>query len=422
MNSIKLKEKTNKLLKEDIENFISTLNNRSDEEITKWLKSVKEFGLDDDETSSLTLAMARSGEILAWEGLEPTIDKHSTGGIGDKITLLFVPLIAAYGINTPKLSGRGLGITGGTIDKLESIAGFRTDLNLEEIKSQVKKIGLVITGAMKNLAPADKRLYAIRDVTNTVDSIPLIASSVMSKKIACGSKNIILDVKFGSGAFMKDKNSANELALKMVSIGKNLNRNIKAILTNMDQPLGYNIGNSLEIIEILEVLSGKDILDLTEITILLAKEAISSIGGKINPDLEDKLYKLLLNGSALKKFEEMIMAQGGDLNFNFPKSNFTELITSNEDGYIKNIDALSVGEVVHSLGAGRNKVSDLIDHSVGIKLFKKPGNKVLKGEPLFEIYAKSKNDANLYSTKVKQSIEITQKKSDKLKLIEEVIK
>ena len=415
-----------------IKDFIKNLNNLSQDEITQWLKAVKANGLDDNETSALTLAMAKSGNILDWGGLEPTIDKHSTGGIGDKITLLFVPLIAAYGINIPKLSGRALGITGGTIDKLESIPGFKTNLTIEEIKNQVKKIGLAVCSASIDLAPADKKLYAIRDVTNTIDSIPLIASSIMSKKIATGARNIILDVKTGSGAFMKTFEDAKLLAQKMVSIGKKLNKNIKAVITEMNEPLGYKIGNALEIKEVLEVLSGKEVPDLVEITVTLAREAIllveavgaGSVRAGLAPaqiDLGNELRDLLLNGPALKKFESMIKAQGGNLNIDLPKAKYIEVLKSESDGYIEKIDAQIIGEVVFELGAGRKSVSENIDHSVGIVLLKKHGDKIIKDEPLLEIHANSKEDASKIKEKLLSDIVLRQKEPSKLKLIHEVI-
>lgn len=410
---------------EDISFFIKNLNSYSQDEIANWLKAVKKNGLNDIETSALTLAMANSGTILNWDGFEPVIDKHSSGGIGDKITFLFVPLISAYdkkAIRVPKLSGRGLGITGGTIDKLESIPGFKTNLTLDEIKEQIKSIGLAICSATGNLAPADKKLYAIRDVTDTVDSIPLIASSIMSKKIAGGSKNIVLDVKFGSGAFMKDFDSAKLLATKMVAIGKALNKNIKAVLSNMNEPLGYYIGNSLEIEEVLEVLNGKDVKDLTKITISLAKEAISLIDKNPDPNLESHLKELLLNGPALKKFLEMIKYQHGDLDFNkLKKANHIEVVKSEEEGYIESIDALTIGEVVHGLGAGRVNVTDNIDHSVGIVLYKKHGDFVKKDEPLLEIHSKDKDSARNLTRKVLSSFRFGQNKQAELKLIHEVI-
>ena len=405
-----------------VSSFIQNLNNLSDEEITSWLKEIKANGLTDNETTELTLEMAKSGKILSWEGLEPTIDKHSTGGIGDKITLLFVPLIATYGINIPKLSGRSLGITGGTIDKLESISGLRTNLSIEEIKEQVKKIGLAVGGAGKDLAPADKRLYAIRDVTGTIDSIPLIASSVMSKKIAGGATNIILDVKSGSGAFMKKTKDAKALAKTMVMIGKNLNKKIKALVTSMNEPLGKNVGNSLEITEVLEVLSGKEITDLVEITTTLAKEAVLLVNPKPELNLEEKLRNLLLKGEALKKFNDMVLAQNGNLKKGFKKAGYIEILKSKNDGFIQYIDAQKTGEAVHSLGAGRKAQNDLIDHSVGIVFLKKSGNKVTQNEPMLEIHAKNREDAHKAQDKLLEAIKIGQEAPAKLKLVHEIVR
>ncbi len=419
-NFINAKQHSQKHPVEDINYFINNLNSFSQEEITQWLKAVKANGLDDDETSALTLAMANSGNILSWKELEPTIDKHSTGGIGDKITLLFVPLIAAYGINIPKLSGRSLGSTGGTIDKLESIPGFKTNLSINEIKEQIKKIGLAVCSASSDLAPADKKLYAIRDVTGTIDSMPLIASSIMSKKIATGTQNIILDVKAGSGAFMKTIEDAKLLANKMVGIGRNLNKNIKAVITEMNEPLGYKIGNSLEIEEVLEVLSGEKVEDLIQIVICLAREAIHLVYGS-SAKTDTELKDLLLNGAALKKFESMIKAQGGNLNIGLPQAKCIEVVKSEQEGYIQKIDADNIGEAVYSLGAGRREVTENIDHSVGIVLLKKHGDKIIRNEPLLEIHAKSKEDIEKIKRKLLSGITFGQKEPSKLKLVHEII-
>lgn len=426
---IKTKQDSKKHTKEEINYFIKNLNQFSQEEITHWLKAVKANGLDDQETSALCTAMTNSGVILNWEGLEPTIDKHSTGGIGDKITLLFAPLMAAYGINVPKLSGRGLGITGGTIDKLESIKGFQTNLTSVQLKDQVKKIGLGITSASHDLAPVEKKLYMIRDVTDTIDSIPLIASSIMAKKFAGGSKNIILDVKFGSGAFMKSFEEARLLAQTMVNIGKANGKKIKAVLSIMDQPLGYAIGNVLEVKEVMEILSGKEVDDLVEITIKLALEVISmvntNVGAYHGTPLQEKLRHCLLRGEALRKFEEMVKAQGGNLDLIYDKkekANHIEVIKSNQDGYIHNIDALAFGESVHYLGAGRKSIQDKIDYSVGIVSHKKYGDKVVKNESLFEIHSKSPEDALKIKSKLTNAIKFGQDKPSKLKLVYGVIK
>lgn len=422
---IKTKEKSGKHTSQEITKFIKELDNITQEEITAWLKAVKTNGLDSKETTALCAAMTNTGTVLSWKDLEPTIDKHSTGGIGDKVSLLFAPLMAAYGINVPKLSGRSLGITGGTLDKLESIPGFQVNLSANQMKEQVKKIGLAIASASKDLAPAEKKLYVIRDVTNTIDSIPLIASSIMAKKFAGGSENIIFDVKFGSGAFMKTLEKAKVLASELVSIGRSENKKVKAVISNMNEPLGLAIGNTLEIKEVLDVLSGKNITDLIEIVVTLAYEAVTLIEPKTNSSLEKKLTELLLNGSSLKKFEQMIAAQGGilkDLYKEDKKAKHIEVIKSNTDGFIQNINAQVIGEVVHSLGAGRKQVSDIIDHSVGIILNKKNGDKVYKDESLLEIHAKNKTEAEQAKNKATSAITIGQNKPSKLKLIEEIIK
>lgn len=422
---IKTKQENRQHTDEEINYFIKNLKQFTQDEIIQWLKSVKLNGLNDRETSALTLAMANSGTILNWEGLEPLIDKHSTGGIGDKVTLLYAPLIAAYGINIPKLSGRSLGISGGTIDKLESIPGLRTNLSMEEIKDQVKKIGLAIVGTSSNLAPADKILYAIRDVTDTIDSIPLIASSIMSKKIAGGATNIILDVKAGSGAFMRSVEEAKVLATTMVAIGKKLNRKTRAVISNMNQPLGYNVGNALEVKEVVEILSGKEVTDLVELVISLAVESVNLIEQKTDINIEKKLTNLLLKGPALSKFKDMVSSQGGDLKDFFldsRKANCIEVVRSQAEGYVQNIDAHIVGDVVFELGAGRKAVTDSVDHSVGVVFYKKYTDKVDKNEPILEIHAKNKNHVEKVKNKLAAAVTIANNMPAKLKLIQEVIK
>ena len=417
---VKTKQNSKHHTEEEINFFIRNIDSFTQDEITLWLKAVKANGLSDEETSALTLAMTNSGAVLSWEGLEPTIDKHSTGGIGDKVTLLFAPLMAAYGINIPKLSGRGLGITGGTLDKLESIPGFNTGLTNDQIKEQVKKIGLAIASAGKNLAPAEKKLYVIRDVTDTMDSIPLIASSIMAKKFAGGASNIILDVKYGSGAFMKTLGNAKLLAQVMVQIGKSQNKRTKAVISNMDEPLGYGIGNALEIKEVLDVMAAKRVNDLLEIVIYLASCTVRLVNDDPESDLERELEDLLLNGAALKKFEQMVATQGGNLKAFWENSNakYITTLNSKNDGFINKIDALLMGEVVHKLGAGRKEVTDKIDYTTGIKLLKKHGDKVVKDEPILEIHAKSREDADNVREKLIQAITFGQNEPSKLKLIE----
>ena len=411
------KENSKEHTKEEISFFIKNLDNFSQGDIASWLKAVKKNGLTFNETSILTYQMASSGKILSWEDLEPTVDKHSTGGVGDKVTLLFVPLLAAYGINVPKLSGRSLGITGGTIDKLESIPGFKSSLTIDQIKEQIKKIGLAICSTTTDIAPADKKLYAIRDVTDTIDSIPLIASSIMSKKIAGGASNIVLDVKCGSGAFMKKLEDAEKLSEYMSAIGKNLHKKVKAVITNMDQPLGYAAGNSLEVKEVLDVMSGKDVPDLIELVIFLGIEAVCLVYGKKENNLEEKLLKLLCRGAALKKFEEMVQAQGGNLTGTFKKADHIEIIKSHNKGYIEQLDAKVIGEIVHLLGAGRNNIEDKIDYSVGIVLCKKTGDPVKQDETLAEVHMRDNSNVNLVKEMFNKGIKIGQKKPTPLKLI-----
>lgn len=428
---IKTKQESRTHTKEEVVFFIKNLQSFSDEEIIQWLRAVKSNGLTTEETSALTLAMAQSGVMLSWEELESTLDKHSTGGIGDKVSLLFVPLVVSYGeiylkrkIYIPKLSGRALGITGGTIDKLESIPQLKTNLSLEQIKEQIKNISCVICSTSSDLAPADKKLYALRDITGTIDSIPLIASSIMSKKIAGGAKNIILDVKFGSGAFMKSFQDAKNLAVAMVNIGKDLDKNIRAVISNMDQPLGRAVGNTLEIKEVIDILSSTEVNDLSELVICLAKEAIEILDKGQSSSIKNNLRTLLKNGDALKVFKEMIKAQGGNLEAfsQLKKANIIEVVRSDTAGYIQNIGALTVGETVYNLGAGRKQVSDQIDHTVGIVFMKKYGDKVLKQDTLFEIHARSKQEFEVAKKKLLSAISFSQKEPPRLKLVYEVVK
>lgn len=365
-----------------------------DSQLTAWLMAVCFQGMTPDECSYLTHAMAHSGDILGLSDIGSyVIDKHSTGGVGDKTTLIIVPLLAAAGLPVAKLSGRGLGYTGGTIDKLESIPGLKTSLELDEFISQVKSIGGAIASQTGRLAPADGKIYALRDVTATVDSIPLIASSVVSKKIASGANVIILDVKCGSGAFMKSIDDAEKLSEIMVHIGKSLNKSICAMITHMEQPLGQAIGNNLEVIESIKTLKNQGPQDLTELCLYLAGMALLKTGKAKNiTSAKQLLRKHLEDGSAFNKFKEVIKAQGGDLDFlddfsKFPAATCIEKYTAKSDGYISKIKALDIAKASKILGAGREKKGDKIDHSVGIVVYKKIGEKVKKGELLAEIHS-----------------------------------
>lgn len=349
-------------------------------------------GMTPKETSILTLAMAESGDQIDLGGIEGfTVDKHSTGGVGDKTSLIVVPIVASCGGKVAKMSGRGLGHTGGTVDKLESIPGFRTELNPDDFIKQVNGIGLCIVGQTGELAPADKRLYALRDVTATVESIPLIASSIMSKKLAAGSKGIVLDVKTGSGAFMKTVEESENLAKEMVAIGKSAGRSVTAVITNMDIPLGDSVGNSLEVIEAIKTLKGEGESDLTEVCLTLAAQMLSMVTGEDEKTCYSMAKGAIDNGLAINKLREMISAQGGNANvvddyslFKQPK--YTAEIFSECDGYIEHTDAEKIGIASVILGAGREKKGDPIDPSAGIVLKKKTGDYVKKGEPLAVFY------------------------------------
>ena len=349
-------------------------------------------GMTPKETSILTLAMAESGDQIDLGGIEGfTVDKHSTGGVGDKTSLIVVPIVASCGGKVAKMSGRGLGHTGGTVDKLESIPGFRTELNPDDFIKQVNGIGLCIVGQTGELAPADKKLYALRDVTATVESIPLIASSIMSKKLAAGSKGIVLDVKTGSGAFMKSVEESENLAKEMVAIGKSAGRSVTAVITNMDIPLGDSVGNSLEVIEAIKTLKGEGESDLTEVCLTLAAQMLSMVTGEDEKTCYSMAKGAIDNGLAINKLREMISAQGGNANvvddyslFKQPK--YTAEIFSECDGYIEHTDAEKIGIASVILGAGREKKGDPIDPSAGIVLKKKTGDYVKKGEPLAVFY------------------------------------
>lgn len=351
-------------------------------------------GMNTEETSELTMAMVESGEQvdLSLSFLEEiSVDKHSTGGVGDKTTLIVAPLVAACGLPVAKMSGRGLGHTGGTIDKLSAIPGFQVEISQDIFLRQVQQIGLSIISQTGNLVPADKKLYALRDVTATVDSIPLIASSIMSKKIASGAKGIVLDVKYGSGAFMSSVEKAEELAQTMVAIGKNLNRDTVAILSNMDQPLGKAIGNSLEVLEAIDSLQGHGPSDLMEVSLELASWMLL-LGKKADSVQEARqmLEEVLHNGKAWDKFLEFVAAQGGDAEMVNRKELLLAPVSvefkATQSGYIENIDARKIGISAMILGAGRETKDSKIDFGAGIYLLKKRGDFIMKGEPLIRFY------------------------------------
>ena len=359
-------------------------------------------GMNKKEIGILTDAMLHSGETIDLSSIEGIkVDKHSTGGVGDKTSLVLGPLVAACGVKLAKMSGRGLGHTGGTLDKLESIPGCKIGLSREEFINQVNKYGLAIVGQTGNLVPADKKLYALRDVTGTVESIPLIASSIMSKKLASGSDTILLDVKFGSGAFMKDIDQARLLARTMVDIGDHLHRDTRAILTDMDQPLGLAIGNSLEVIEAINTLNGKGPSDLVELC--LGAGAIMLMQAKKTSSIEEGrklLQEKIDNKEALEKLCDLVRAQGGDESYirdpsKFEKAKYIIAIKAENEGYVKQINALEIGESAMRLGAGRATYDDVIDPSSGIVLAKKVGEKVNVGDVLCTVYTNKEDNASI---------------------------
>lgn len=363
-----------------IENY--TLGKVADEQMSAMAMAILLNGMNGREIKDLTMAMIASGERLNFDSLGvPTTDKHSTGGVGDKITLPLAPLVAVFGVAVPQLSGRGLGHTGGTLDKLEAISGWRANLSNEEMTKQLAEIGAVICAAGSGLAPADKKLYALRDVTGTVEAIPLIASSIMSKKIAEGTGSLVLDVKVGSGAFMKDFATARQLAEVLVQLGVDAGVNTSALLTDMSTPLGLKIGNSLEVEESVEVLAGGGPADVVELTVALATEMLSLAGVK---DVD--VASALSDGRAMDKWRAMISAQGGDPAATLPAAKETQTAFSETEGVITKLDALSVGLASWRLGAGRARKEDPVQFGAGVTLHAQLGDTVKKGDPLYTLH------------------------------------
>jgi len=380
----------------EIEFFVQGLTSGEipDYQVAAWAMSVFYQGMTSRETTYLTLAMAHSGEVLDLSDTVPlAVDKHSTGGVGDKVTLVVEPLVASCGVPVGKMSGRGLSFSGGTIDKLESIPGFRTSLSTEEFKRQLKDIGVVLTGQSANLAPADGKLYALRDVTGTVNSTPLIASSVMSKKIAGGAQAIVLDVKMGSGAFMPDLKSAVHLARAMVAIGQHAQRRVVAVVSDMNQPLGHAVGNALEVKEAIATLHGGGPDDFREHCLEVGGYLLVLAGKARSPAVaRQQLEQALGNGAAWDKFRQLVMAQGGEVAAvddpgRLPAAPLVEEVASPKTGYLAQVDALKIGLSAVDLGAGRAKKGDPIDHAVGLMVYHKVGDRVQKGEPLFAVHA-----------------------------------
>jgi len=390
------KREQKELTREEIEFFINgfTSGDIPDYQASALAMAVVLNGMSPQETTELTLAMAHSGQILDLSDVvDLAVDKHSSGGVGDKTSLAVLPIVAACGLPVGKMSGRGLGFSGGTLDKMESIPGYRVDLTTHEFKKQLKEKGIVLAGQSIDLAPADGKLYALRDVTGTVQSIPLIASSIMCKKLAAGAQAILLDVKTGLGAFMETLDDARELANLMVDIGKLAGRDVVALLSDMNQPLGNAVGNSLEVIEAIETLKGNGPHDFVEHCLHVC-EHLLVLGKRAKALVEGRRIAVnsIADGSAFEKFRVMVQAQGGDVSFvddvsKFPSARFVEEVQAPRSGCISQINARSVGEAAVTLGAGRARKSDSVDHAVGFVVHTKVGDQVKEGDPLFTIHA-----------------------------------
>lgn len=407
--------------KDEIDFIVKNYTNGSieDYQMSAWLMAVCFQGLNEDETVYLTQSYIESGDTLDFSGISDCIaDKHSTGGVGDKVTIVLIPILASLGIYTAKLSGRGLGFTGGTIDKLESIPNFRTELKKEEFLEQIKKIKVVISSQSPNLTPADGKIYALRDVTATVDNMSLICASVVSKKIASGANSVVLDVTYGSGAFLKTKEEAQKLGNLMLRTAKKLNKNFDIVISSMEQPLGYAVGNSLEVIEGIEFLKGKKIEDLYNVVLDIAIKTLANCNITSDPkEAKSAIDKVIENGGALNKLKELISYQGGNVKciedyslFNIGNNTFD--IKSKKAGCITKLDALNIAKAAKLLGAGRDKKTDFIDYGAGIVLNKKVGSYIKENETVLVLYFNDTNDKKLSEAKeyLNQAIEISTSK------------
>jgi pyrimidine-nucleoside phosphorylase len=418
------------LTREEIDFFIQgyTRDEIPDYQAAAWAMAVMLNGLSDRETTDLTLAMAASGEQLDLSQVVPmAVDKHSTGGVGDKTTLVVEPAVAACGLPVGKMSGRGLGFSGGTLDKLEAIPGYRTDLSTAEFIAQLQETGLVLTGQSADLAPADGKLYALRDVTATVPSIPLIASSVMSKKIAAGAQAIVLDVKVGLGAFMQTLEEARSLARLLTSIARLANRKAVALLSDMNQPLGHAVGNALETREAIQTLHGGGPQDFREHCLVVAGHMLA-LGGKAAHEKEGRemARQAIDSGSAWEKFRVLVRAQGGDVEAvddpdRLPAAPIQVDVPAPRGGYLRQIHARMVGETAVLLGGGRMKKGDPIDHAVGVMVYKKVGEQVQEGETLFTIHARREGDVDLARERLLEAVQWSDAPVDPLPLFYEVI-
>lgn len=398
-----------------------------DYQMSAWLMAVYFNGMTDRETFALTEAMAKSGDTVDLSQFgDRSVDKHSTGGVGDKTTLIVAPIVATCGGVVAKMSGRGLGHTGGTVDKLESFPGFRTGLSSDEFTAQVKACGLAVIGQSEDLAPADKAMYALRDVTATVDSIPLIASSIMSKKLAAGTRSIVLDVKCGSGAFMRTPDKAAELAETMVRIGRSHGRNVAAVISNMNIPLGHAIGNGLEVKEAIEVLKGGGPADLKEICLTLASAMVMLSCSITADEAKKRTLEALESGKAYETFCTWIRMQGGDERYArdpglFGEARFSRDVCANKDCYIESCNAEMIGTAAMILGAGRQTAEDVIDPNAGIILYKKPGDKVQKGEVIARLYTEKQFTLELAEKTVTDALVFTESEVEKQPLVYKIV-
>lgn len=410
-----------KLTAEEITFFVKGVTDGSlpDYQISALLMAILLKGMDAEETAHLTMEMANSGGMFDLSSVEGfKVDKHSTGGVADTTTLILAPLVASVGVPVVKMSGRGLGFSGGTIDKLESIPGFRVDVTEEQALKFAKKSGIVVMSQTDDLTPADKKLYAMRDVTGTVDSIPLIAASIMSKKIAAGADGIVLDVKCGSGAFMKDLESAEKLAATMAAMGRHVGRKVTAVISGMDQPLGMYIGNSLEVIEAIEVLKGNVEGDLLEVSLTLGANMLL-LAGRVETEAEGKalLQEQIRNGKGLEKFREMLAQQGGDVNIieNYdllPLSSVKVEVKADRDGYITKMDTAMIGRASQETGAGRMFKGQPLDFGAGIIMKKRTGGAIATGETMAIVYSESKEKCDSAADFLKKAITIEEKQAE----------
>lgn len=427
---IEKKREKKELTKDEIEYFINGYvdGKIADYQAAALVMAIFLNGMTKQETTDLTIAMANSGEILDLSKLNKIIvDKHSTGGVGDKVSICLLPLVASLGVPVAKMSGRGLGFTGGTVDKMESIPGYKTSIDIDKFIENVQNVGISMISQTLNLAPADKKLYALRDSISCVESIPLIASSIMSKKIASGAEKIVLDVTVGKGAFMKNIEDAEKLANEMIEIGKLANREVVCILTSMDEPLGKTVGNNLEVKEAIHFLKGDMPQDLKEVVLELGAYMIRLAG--LGENLEENKKQMLeniQNGKAFNKLKQMVQNQGGDISYlentdKFEKAQFTEEILASQNGYIQEINAEEIGKVACNLGAGRIKKEDNIDYAVGIELDKKVGTKVQKGEILGKIHANDTTKLEIAKKQVNDIIKISPEHCKKIQTIIEKI-